>query len=285
MKKKLAVLVDGSGLIFRAYFALQKQQLNSRDGQPIGAIVGFCTMLISILRKHLADFFAVVLDSGGKTFRSRLFPSYKSNRKQLPDDLRAQFPFMADACQVLGVPLVKKPEYEADDLIATYASLLSSRGYVVRIISSDKDFMQLITGDVHIFDPLKSKTISADEVLEKYSVYPSQMVSFQALTGDTCDNIPGVDGIGPVMAAKLINKYASLDGIYENIGEVQPERIKNKLLEQKELAELSFKLARLDREVDVDDNFENFRPLYGHHIKADPIHLANEILNKRNSCD
>ncbi|MDR3156129.1 MAG: hypothetical protein LBT90_03465 [Holosporaceae bacterium] len=281
MQKKLAVLVDGSGLIFRAYFALQKQQLSSNDGQPIGAIVGFCTMLISILRKHSADFFAVAFDSGGKTFRSRLFPAYKANRKQLPDDLRVQFPFMADACRAMGAQPIKKREFEADDLIATYASLLSSQGYMVRIISSDKDFMQLISDDVHMFDPLKSKMISSQDVVEKYGVHPSQMVCFQALTGDSSDNIPGIDGIGPVMAAKLINKYASLDGVYENIEEIQPERIKNKLKEQKELAEISFKLARLNRNVEVSGNFENFRPSYDCG-NIDPFQLANNIVECKN---
>ncbi|GHU10839.1 hypothetical protein FACS189449_01100 [Alphaproteobacteria bacterium] len=250
--KKLAVLVDGSSFIYRAFFALP--QLTTRDGRAIGAVHGFCSMLISLLEKHRSDFFCVALDSGRTTFRSEIFPEYKANRSAVPDELKEQFPLLKEACRAFGVPTVEKVGFEADDLMATYSRKLADAGMEVRIISSDKDLMQLIDENVSMFDPIKSKIIKSEDVFEKYGVYPSQMVHFQALVGDSSDNIPGIKGIGPATATKLLAEYKTLDGIYENIEKIQPPKLGEKLITGKESLALSLKLVTLEKNVGLDDD-------------------------------
>ncbi|GHT95056.1 hypothetical protein FACS1894122_12250 [Alphaproteobacteria bacterium] len=260
--KKLAVLVDGSSFIYRAFFAFP--QLTTGDGRAVGAVHGFCSMLISLLEKHKSDFFCVALDSGRITFRSEIFPEYKANRAAVPEELEKQFPLLKDACGAFGVPTVEKVGFEADDLMATYAKKLADAGMEVRIISSDKDLMQLIDENVSMFDPIKSKVIKSEDVFEKYGVYPSQMVHFQALVGDSSDNIPGIRGIGPVTATKLLAEHKTLDGVYENIEKIQPQKLREKLINGRESLDISLKLVTLDRNVELDDASLNLSVSYNH---------------------
>jgi DNA polymerase-1 len=260
MSKPLAVLADGSGFIYRAYYGLPP--MTDGSGRPVGAVYGFCSMLIPILEKHKSDLFCVAFDVGRETFRSKIYPEYKANRCKTPEDLKAQMPLFREACRALGVPTVGKKGFEADDIIATYATKLSNRGYEVKIISSDKDLTQLITDGVSMFDPLKSKVIKTEEVVEKHGVPPSQMIFLQALMGDAADNIPGVMGIGPKTAAKLIGEFKTLENLYQNIDAVQPQRIREKLIAQKESALLSLKLVELDRNVELDEDAEDFKILH-----------------------
>jgi DNA polymerase-1 len=252
MSNKLAILVDGSGFIYRAYYALP--QMTDKNGEPIGAVYGFCSILISLLNKHHSDLFCVVFDSGRDTFRSKIYPEYKGNRGETPENLKKQFPLLRKACAAFGIPSVEQSGFEADDVIATYANKLSTSGHEVQIVSSDKDLMQLIDDKISLLDPIKSKFIRTAEVMEKYGVLPSQMIMLQALTGDASDNIPGVSGIGPKTAAKLINEFKTLENIYANINEIKQQKIKEKLVNERDTLYLSLKLVTLEKNVPIDDN-------------------------------
>ncbi len=256
-EKKLAILVDGSNFIYRAFYALP--QLTAPDGNPVGAVYGFCSMLISLLGKHKSDLFCVALDAGRDTFRKEIYPEYKNNREETPADLKSQFPILIEACHAFGIPIIEMTGYEADDIIATIATKLAQQNYEVRIIASDKDLMQLIDENIYLFDPIKSKVIKGNEVSEKYGVAPHQMVSLQALMGDSTDNIPGIQGVGPKTAAKLLNQFHSLKNIYDKIENVTPPKLREKLINQKQMVEISKKLVTLCRNVPIDEDFFNFK--------------------------
>ncbi|MCR4624296.1 MAG: DNA polymerase I [Alphaproteobacteria bacterium] len=266
-KKRLAILVDGSNFIYRAFYALP--QLTAPDGNPVGAVYGFCSMLISLLGKHESDLFCVALDAGRDTFRREIYPEYKNNRDETPADLKSQFPILIEACRAFGIPVIETVGYEADDIIATIATKLSRQNYEVRIIASDKDLMQLIDEDIYLFDPIKSKIIKEKEVLEKYGVAPHKMVSLQALMGDSTDNIPGIQGVGPKTAAKLLNQFQSLENIYTEIENITPPKLKEKLINQKEMVKISEKLVTLCRNVPIDKDFSNFK------INLNPEEMKN----------
>ena len=270
-RKKLAILVDGSNFIYRAFYALP--QLTSPEGNPVGAVYGFCSMLISLLGKHKSDLFCVALDAGRDTFRKEIYPEYKNNRDETPADLKSQFPILIEACRAFGVPIIETVGYEAEDIIATIATKLSQQNYEVRIIASDKDLMQLIDKNIYLFDPIKSKVIKEKEVLEKYGVAPHQMVSLQTLMGDSTDNIPGIQGVGPKTAAKLLNQFQSLENIYNEIENVTPPKLREKLINQKDMVEISEKLVTLCKDVPIDEDFSNFK------INLDPEETKN-FLNK-----
>ncbi|MBE6447540.1 MAG: DNA polymerase I [Alphaproteobacteria bacterium] len=248
-QKKVAVLIDGTGFVYRAFFALPP--LTNAKGKPVGAIYGFFSMLLSLLDKHQADLLCVAFDAGRDTFRKKLYFEYKNNRDETPTELKSQFPLLLEACKAFGLPTVELDGYEADDIIATYADRLASNGYEVRIVSSDKDLTQLISENVYLFDPIKSKVIKKDDVFEKYGVYPENMITLQALMGDKTDNIPGIDGIGPKTAAKLINEFQDIDGLYANIDNVKPIKIQEKLRTNKELLSISKQLVTLCRNAPV----------------------------------
>lgn len=269
--KKLALLVDGSNFVYRAFYALP--QLTNPNNQPVGAVYGFCSMLLSLFSKHQSDLFCVALDAGRDTFRRDLYPKYKSNRDETPENLKSQFPILIEACKAFGVPLIEINKYEADDIIATLATKLESMNYEVRIIASDKDLMQLINENIYLFDPIKSKVIKEPEVLEKFGVTPNQMISLQTLMGDSTDSIPGVAGIGPKTAAKLLDQFHSIENIYEKIEEVTPERIKNKLIDQKENIKISRQLVTLCRTVPIEQDISELK------IDLNPDRVK-EFLNK-----
>ena len=256
-EKKIAILVDGSSFIYRAFYALP--QLTDPDGNPVGAVYGFCSMLISLFGKHKSDLFCVALDAGRDTFRRDIYSEYKSNREETPADLKAQFPVLIEACNAFGVPVIEMVGYEADDIIATISTKLAEANYEVRIIASDKDLMQLIDENIYLFDPIKSRVIKENEVLEKYGVLPKQMVSLQALMGDSTDNVPGVPGIGPKTAAKLLDKFHSLENIYNEIENVTPLKLKEKLIQHKDKVSVSEQLVTLCRNAPVSEDFSKLK--------------------------
>src|SRR3990167_1017387 len=184
-------LVDGSGYIFRAFHALPP--LTRPDGVQVGAVLGFTTMLIKLLREKNPDYLVVVFDAARANFRNDIYPAYKANREETPPELVPQFFLIRKACEAFNVAYIEKEGFEADDLIATYAH---SQPGEVTIVSSDKDLMQLVTPTVKMFDPIKNRLIGTEEVIEKFGVPPSQVVDVQALAGDSSDNVPGVPGIG-----------------------------------------------------------------------------------------
>lgn len=255
--QKLAVIMDGSSFIYRAFFACP--QMQSPEGRSVGAVHGFCTMLLSQLSKHDSDIFCVAMDCGRHTFRLDMYPEYKATREATPDDLKQQLPLMTEACRAFGLPTLSQPGFEADDIIASYSKSLSERGYKVRIVGIDKDLYQLVSDNVEIFDPVKSKTIGRDEVVGKYGVFPEQMIDFQAIVGDKADNVPGVKGIGPIGAAKLLNTYGTLEAIYENINYVLPLKARERLLTYKADAEISKKLVTLNKNVKIFEIFPSIK--------------------------
>lgn len=268
MYRKSALLIDGSNLIYRAFYGFP--QVTSSDGRPVGALLGFCTMLVSTLRRHQSDYVCVALDSGrSSSFRAQMYKDYKANRPPTPEALKLQFPFFDKACEALGIPVVRRDTFEADDVIATYSDILSANNISTKIISVDKDLTQLINDNVCMFDPVKAKETRAEDVFEKYGVYPEQMVYFQAIVGDAVDNVPGAKGLGPVTAAKLLRKYGDLHRIYEDIQNLKPKWIREKLELNRESVELSLKLVSLDRNVDVDRDINKLRMSYSHKNAVD----------------
>ncbi len=257
-------LVDGSGYIFRAYYALPPLSRKS-DGLPTGAVSGFCNMLFKLLEDSRSDdsknkptHFAVIFDSARKNFRNEIYKDYKANRSEAPDDLVPQFEYIRKAVKAFNLPSIEQINYEADDLLATYARQIIDLGAKVTIISSDKDLMQLVSKEVRLFDPMKSKVIGEKEVQEKFGVKPKQVIDVQSLAGDSSDNIPGVPGIGIKTAAELIKKYKNLDNLLEKTEEISQKKRKQALIDNKESALLSRKLVTLKNNVPVKENIENF---------------------------
>lgn len=249
------VLVDGSGYIFRAYYALPALTRRT-DGLVIGAVAGFSNMLFKLLREQHGDdrptHFAVIFDSKGKTFRSKIYDAYKANRPPPPEDLIPQFPLTREATRAFGALAIETPGFEADDIIASYADQAEKKGARVTIISSDKDLMQLVSDRVCMVDTMKNKTICAPEVFEKFGVGPDKVIDIQALAGDSVDNVPGIPGIGVKTAALLINQFGDLDTLLERAGEVPQKGRREKLIEFADLARVSRELVTLKRDMDLE---------------------------------
>jgi len=257
-------LIDGSGYIFRAYYALPPLSRKS-DGLPTGAVSGFCSMLFKLLEDSRADdsihkptHFAVIFDSARKNFRNDIYSEYKANRAEAPDDLAPQFEYIRKSVKAFNLPSIELLNYEADDLIATYAKQITDAGAKVTVISSDKDLMQLVSDKIRLYDPMKSKVIGEKEVLEKFGVKPSQVIDVQSLAGDSSDNVPGVPGIGIKTAAELINKYKNLDTLLKKASEIPQNKRRETLLENKDKAILSRQLVTLKDDVPVKDDASSF---------------------------
>ena len=257
-------LIDGSGYIFRAYYALPPLSRKS-DGLPTGAVSGFCSMLFKLLEDSRADdsihkptHFAVIFDSARKNFRNDIYSEYKANRAEAPDDLAPQFEYIRKSVKAFNLPSIELLNYEADDLIATYAKQITDAGAKVTVISSDKDLMQLVSDKIRLYDPMKSKVIGEKEVLEKFGVKPSQVIDVQSLAGDSSDNVPGVPGIGVKTAAELINKYKNLDTLLKKASEIPQNKRRETLLENKDKAILSRQLVTLKDDVPVKDDASSF---------------------------
>jgi DNA polymerase-1 len=257
-------LIDGSGYIFRAYYALPPLSRKS-DGLPTGAVSGFCSMLFKLLEDSRSDdsihkptHFAVIFDSAKKNFRNDIYTEYKANRSETPEDLAPQFEYIRKAVKAFSLPSIELINYEADDLIATYAKQIVDAGAKVTVISSDKDLMQLVSEKIRLYDPMKNKVLGENEVFEKFGVKPYQVIDVQSLAGDSSDNIPGVPGIGVKTAAELINKYNTLDILLKNINEITQNKRRETLLNNKDKAILSKKLVTLKDDVPVKEKLENF---------------------------
>ena len=257
-------LIDGSGYIFRAYYALPPLSRKS-DGLPTGAVNGFCTMLYKLLEDSRSDdsknkptHFAVIFDSARKNFRNEIYEDYKANRTETPEDLVPQFEYIRKSVEAFNVVSAEMLNYEADDLIATYTEHILKKGAKVTIISADKDFMQLVKPGVRLYDPMKSKVLGNKEVKEKFGVEPNRVIDVQALAGDASDNIPGVPGIGIKTAAELINKYKSLEKLLEKASEIPQNKRRETILQNKDKALLSRKLVELKIDVPVKQKLETF---------------------------
>ncbi|AKM11021.1 DNA polymerase I [Croceicoccus naphthovorans] len=275
-RKPHLYLVDGSAYIFRAYHRLPP--LTDPEGTPVGAVYGYTTMLWK-LAQDLDDadgptHLAVILDKASRSFRHDLFPDYKANRPPPPEDLIPQFPLIRDATRAFSLPCIEEDLLEADDLIASYARAATRRGWDVTIVSSDKDLMQLVGkcaeggGCVDMLDTMKNARINIPEVQEKFGVLPEQLGDVLALMGDSVDNVPGVRGIGPKTASKLINEYGDLESVLTAAPDMKKSKMKENLIEHAEMARLSRVLVQLKEDCDLPMALEDFA-LDG--IPTDPL--------------
>ncbi len=257
-------LIDGSGYIFRAYYALPPLSRKS-DGMPTGAVNGFCNMLFKLLEDSKSKenlqkptHFAVIFDSARKNFRNEIYKEYKANRSDAPDDLIPQFDFIRKSVTAFNLPSVELINYEADDLIATYVEQILKIGAKVTIVSSDKDLMQLFSKNVRIYDPMKNKFLGEEDVIKKFGVKSDKVIDVQSLAGDTSDNVPGVPGIGVKTAAELINKYGNLEKLLSKAHEIKQNKRRETLLENKDKALISKKLVTLKNDVPIKMKLDDF---------------------------
>lgn len=247
-------LIDGSGFIFRAYFAMaysRQAGMTNPDGIEVGAVYGFVNMLLKMLNDYHAPYLAVIFDAARANFRNDIYADYKANRDETPEDLIPQFSLIRDATEAFDIPAIELEGFEADDLIAAYAKLARAQGKKVVIVSSDKDLMQLVGDGVRMLDPMKGKWIGEAEVIEKFGVTPDKVVDVQSLAGDSVDNIPGVPGIGVKTAAQLINEFGSLEELLQRADEIPQKGRREKMLANIENARISEKLVKLDENAPV----------------------------------
>ncbi len=254
---KTITIIDTFGFFFRSYFALPP--LRNSDGFPTGLLTGFANLIDSLRRDHPTDYLVFALDSKGKTFRSDLYPEYKANREPPPEDLIKQLPVAIDWIGEMGFANLSREGFEADDVITTVTKMAKEQGLLVRIVSHDKDLYQLIDdGRVVMVDMVKKRDVDEEACIEKFGVKPEDFTNFQAIVGDSSDNVPGVKGIGIKGAAKLISQYHTLENIYADIENSGTPRIQKLLLESKELAFLSRELVTLKDDVFKACDFESF---------------------------
>ncbi len=252
-------LIDGSGFIFRAYYALPPLQRS--DGLPVGAVAGFCNMIYKLVgdssHQESPTHVAIIFDHKGKTFRSKIYPDYKQNRTSPPEDLIPQFELIREATRAFGLACIEKAGYEADDIIATYSDMAVKRDWKVTIISSDKDLMQLVNSNVSMWDTMKNRKIGVEEVKDKFGVDPALVIDVQALAGDSIDNIPGASGIGVKTASQLVNQFGSLEKLLDNASEVKQPKRREVLMAERDKILVSKELVTLFKEVPLEQSIED----------------------------
>ncbi len=258
-------LVDGSSYIFRAYHRLPP--LTDPQGTPVGAVYGYTTMLWKLAedldKAEGPTHLAVILDAGSKSFRNEIYPEYKANRPPPPEDLVPQFPLIRDATRAFSLPCIELQGLEADDLIASYAREAQRQGWNVTVVSSDKDLMQLVSEEdgarIDMLDTMKNQRIFRAEVEEKFGVGPELVGDVLALMGDTADNVPGIYGIGPKTASKLIAEHGSLAAALDSAPEMKASKLKERLIEGRKEAEMSRVLVALKEDCDLPEPLEDFK--------------------------
>lgn len=271
MTKKVC-LIDGSGYIFRAYYALPP--LSTQEGTPVNAVLGFMNMFMRLTSKIKCDYCLVLFDAKRQNFRNDIFPEYKGTRKETPEDLIPQFPIIHKAVETLNLNHLEIEGFEADDLIATYAREGVEKGFDVVVVSADKDLMQLIRPGVEFYDSMKDKFFTPEDVKEKFGVYPDKVVDVQALAGDSIDNVPGVPGIGLKTAAELVNQFGSLDEILERAEEIKQNKRRETLIANKENARISRQLVKLK------DDIKDLKPLEEYKCQAPVLDSVLDFINK-----
>ena len=244
-------LIDGSSYIHRAYHAIRS--LSNSRGIPTNATFGFTKMLLKVIKDKKPAFMAVVFDSRGPTFRHDIYPEYKANRPPMPDDLAAQIPYIKKIVEFLNIPSLEKMGYEADDIIGTLARRLGGEGRKVVMITGDKDFRQLVTGDTIIWDTMKDRIIDGEAIEKTYGIKPAAFIDVMALSGDTSDNIPGVPGIGEKTALDLIREFGSLEALLEGLGTVKKKNLALKIAGNMDQLLMSRRLVTIDCNVLLDD--------------------------------
>ncbi len=255
MKEKTFTIIDGYGFLFRAYYVLP--HLITTTGMPIGGVYGFLNMVLKYIAH--SDYLTIALDAGKKNFRHNLYPEYKANRVTPPEDLTPQFTILREAVEAFNLSYEEIEGYEADDIIATLAAKYANhQDFKVVVVSSDKDLFQLLNHNILIFDPIKNIYIDEKQIVEKFGVNSNKLLDLFSLTGDASDNIPGVPGIGPKTATKLLDEFDSLNNIIENVDNIEQTRIRNILTEHKEKALISRELLSLCEKVDLQHDIAKY---------------------------
>ena len=256
MSKPTLYLIDGSSYIFRAYYAVRN--LSTSGGLPTNAVYGFTSMLFKFLKDYKPDYLGIVFDSKGDTFRNEIYPEYKANRTEPPEDLKPQFPKIFEMVKAFSIPMIQLEGFEADDLMGTIAVVNEKEGVSTVLVTGDKDFCQLVSDKVTLLDTMKNKETHVNDVVEKYGVGPEQIIDFQGLMGDSIDNIPGVKGVGEKTASKLISEFGTMDNLYKSLSKVKP-RYEKLLSENTESAFLSRELVTIKTDVEIDTDIEGFK--------------------------
>ncbi len=274
-------LIDGSGYIFRAFFASPK--MTNPEGLPVNAVYGFLNMFLSLTANIKCDYCLVLFDAKRQNFRNEFFADYKATRPELPEDLKPQFALIHEVVEALNLHWLQMEGYEADDLIATYADMALKDGKEVTIVSADKDLMQLIRPGVTFYDSMKNKFFTPEDVKEKFGVYPERVTDVQALAGDSTDNIPGVPGIGLKTAAELVNQFGSLEGVLEHAEEIKQNKRRELIMTHKEDALVSQKLVTLKADVPVELPLKDLRCMAPHQEVLNALldrHAFKSLKNK-----
>ena len=256
-------IIDGMAQIYRAHFAMITNPLTTKDGRHTSVIYGFLNMLFKIIRDESPDYLVIAMDSKSKTFRHELFDDYKANRQKMPDEISYQIPILKEIISYLGVELIEKPGYEADDIMGSLSKIAESTDVESFIVSGDKDMLQMVNKNIFVYAPgnrFKPTTkFQKEEVKNKMGVYPDRVVDLLSLIGDSSDNIPGVKGVGPKTAIKLIEQFDTLDNMIEKIDQIKNDRIKNLIQDNLDSLNLSKKLVTIKSDMDIDFNKESFR--------------------------
>ncbi len=284
--KKL-VLVDGMALIFKAFFAFMRNPLSTSKGEPTSAVYGFLTQLLKIIEDTKPDFLGVALDSKEPTFRHEMFPEYKSNRDIIPEDLIPQINRVQQFISAFNIPIFRMPGFEADDIIGTILKKTAQQGILSYAITPDKDYMQIIEEKIFVIKPGKSNEelslYDESKVVEEYGFKPVYMIDYLALVGDQSDFIPGVKGIGPVAAKDLIINFGTIDNIYNNIDKITKKGTVQKLIDGRDNAFLSKKLAAIKLDVPISFNLEELKYTDPNYLELDKLleELELKSLNKK----
>lgn len=260
--KENIVIIDGSSLLYRAFYAIP--HLTDAQGHPTNAVYGFLNMLLKLYGELDPQYVAVAFDKGKHTFRNDLFDGYKATRKPAPDDLRPQFALIREVLACLGICVLEQEGYEGDDIIGTLARRTAADGYAVDVVTGDRDALQLVTDDVTVYLTKKGITnmlaVTPAVMESEYGYTPAQVIDMKALMGDTADNIPGVPGVGEKTALKLISQFGSVHGVYEHLDEVKGKKLQEKLADNKDKAVLSKDLATIRCDVPLDYTMDMFQP-------------------------
>ncbi len=258
-KSKVIYLIDGSALVYRSHFAFIRNPLINSKGQLVSAIFGFMNAMLRLMTRENPEYLAVVMDTKEKTFRHIQYPDYKATREKMPDELAAQLPVIDDLVTKLNIPYLKRAGFEADDIIGTLSKLGAEQGFEVKVLSGDKDFAQLVNDKVTIVNPKDNKIWTSEYVADKWGVPPEKIIDLLGLMGDASDNVPGVPGVGPKTAVKLIQEHGSMLELYEKLEDVKNPKLRLKLEENKEKALLSRELVTIKTDMADMPTWEEIR--------------------------
>ena len=262
-KQKRLFIIDGYATLYRAHYALIRNPLTNTAGTPTSAVFGFANQVFQLIEEENPDYLVAAFDSKGKNFRHELYQDYKANRSAMPDEIQTQLPYLWELLEAMNIPTLRVDGVEADDIIGTVAKMCDQDNLQCNIVSGDKDFMQLINDKTFLYAPQARKRakeiFNKKKVLEKWGVGPEHIIDLLGLMGDSSDNVPGVQGVGPKTAMKLIQDFGSIENIYEEIDNIENEKMKEKLLNSKENALLSKQLVTILTDVKIDANIDDFQ--------------------------